>query len=228
MKNRNIEMANAGHVASKRSTSKLFFYRDFAKRFLDIALSIILLPVVGLGLAGLWLVFRRDGGKFLFTQDRVGLDGNVFKCYKIRTMVPNAEQVLKELCEGDAVIAKQWNTIQKLENDPRITRIGRVLRSTSIDELPQLLNVIRGDMSLVGPRPFTIDQEEIYRNSGGDSYFKMRPGITGSWQVSPSRGLTSFSERIRYDNDYFLKCSLLTDLQIYVQTISVVFKRSGK
>ena len=219
---------NAEKVASGFSVAKFCFYRDFAKRFLDIALSIALLPVVGLSLVGLWLVMRRDGGEFLFTQDRVGLDGDIFKCYKIRTMVPNAEQVLKELCEGDASIARQWNTIQKLENDPRITRIGRVLRATSIDELPQLLNVLRGEMSLVGPRPFTVDQENIYRNSGGDSYFKMRLGITGSWQVSPSRGLTSFSERIRYDNSYFEKCSLLTDLQIYVQTISVVLKRSGK
>lgn len=143
-------------------------------------------------------------------------------------MVPNAEAVLAELCENDPEVANQWTIYQKLDKDPRITRIGRILRATSVDELPQLINVLRGEMSLIGPRPFMTDQEQIYRSAGGISYFKMRPGITGSWQVSNDRGETSFSERVRFDNHYYQNCSLPHDVSIYVKTIGVIFKRTGK
>jgi exopolysaccharide production protein ExoY len=172
------------------------------------------------------MMVRRDGGSALFIQPRVGLNGRVFKCYKLRTMAVNAEARLKEMCDSDPEIAREWHENQKLAVDPRITKIGAFLRKTSLDELPQLINIFKGDMSLVGPRPFLPDQQAFYTEAGGRAYFSMRPGVTGLWQVE-GRGTTRFVDRAHYDETYYAKASLSADISLLMRTVGVVFKMTG-
>ena len=202
------------------------FYARFGKRYLDISLCIIGLPIVVLILATVWIIGQFLGGKVLFTQKRVGKDGKIFNCFKVRTMEINADQILAELCTTNPKIASEWNKYQKLKNDPRISRWGAFLRKTSIDELPQVFNVLRGDMSVVGPRPFMVSQEDLYRKNGGDHYFSLRPGITGKWQVY-DRGKTSFVSRVDYDQMYASEMSLALDLQTILKTFKIMLKLSG-
>ncbi|WP_330629543.1 sugar transferase [Thioclava sp. FTW29] len=197
------------------------------KRCFDIVFALLMLPVLLPIIGVLWMLARRDGGPGFFVQPRIGRHGKVFNCWKMRTMVVDAEAALRKMCEEDPVKAHEWHVNQKLIDDPRITRIGKFLRATSLDELPQIFNVLTGDMSFVGPRPFLIDQEELYRDAGGKWYFNMRPGITGLWQVE-GRNATSFVERVGYDNRYFRGLSLSRDMGLLVRTVSVVFKRTGK
>ncbi|NSX53864.1 sugar transferase [Parasulfitobacter algicola] len=202
-------------------------YIGARKRALDITLAIVILPAIIPILILLWAITRLDGAPGFYGQDRVGLDGRRFKCWKLRTMVVDAEQVLQGLCSENPDIAAEWNTHQKLSYDPRITWIGRFLRATSLDELPQIWNVLRGDMSFVGPRPFTTDQEELYIAAGGRAYFKMRPGISGPWQVE-GRNETTFLGRIKYDNRYYEQVSLGYDLALLFKTVVVVLKSTGR
>lgn len=201
-------------------------YSSFGKRALDVAIALFVLPVLAPIICILVLLVRRDGGPGLYSQERVGRNGKRFRCWKLRTMVVDAEKVLEDLCAGDNDLAKEWQENQKLANDPRITTIGRFLRATSLDELPQIFNVLLGDMSFVGPRPFMTNQEFLYKSAGGQAYFQLRPGITGPWQVS-ARGETSFLERIHFDHDYLNRQSLLFDLRLMLQTVLVVFRRTG-
>jgi undecaprenyl-phosphate galactose phosphotransferase len=172
-----------------------------------------------------WMI-RRDGGPALFPHTRVGLHGRRFRCLKFRTMVPNAHEVLEHLLRTDAAAAQEWAETQKLRNDPRLTRIGRVLRKTSLDELPQLVNVLRLQMSLVGPRPIVESEIERY----GDHiryYHSVRPGITGLWQVS-GRNDTTYEQRVHLDVHYVRGWSIRRDLLILSKTVVVVlFKRNG-
>ena len=133
-------------------------YRVFGKRVADLLACAFLLPICIPLIAVFWLLIRRDGGPGFFLQDRVGRNGETFKCYKLRTMVVNAESVLDEMCRKDPELAAEWKRDQKLQIDPRITRLGAFMRKTSIDELPQIFNVLTGDMSLVGPRPMLTNQ----------------------------------------------------------------------
>ena len=142
-------------------------------------LLIGLMPVFAI----ITLLVSLDGGPVIFGHTRIGAGGSTFRCLKFRSMVTDAEVVLQRLLATDPVAAAEWTATQKLRNDPRVTRIGRVLRATSLDELPQLLNVIRLDMSLVGPRPITLAEVSRYRNHI-NYYFLTRPGITGLWQIS--------------------------------------------
>ncbi|WP_380058844.1 sugar transferase (plasmid) [Falsihalocynthiibacter sp. SS001] len=194
------------------------------KRVFDLALALALLPVVAPLIAVFWCALGKNG---LFAQDRVGRGGRVFRCYKLRTMVVNADQVLVELLASDPLSAAEWNRDQKLANDPRITRLGRFLRVTSLDELPQILNVLRGDMSIVGPRPFMVSQERMYVAAGGRSYYYMRPGITGIWQTE-GRSTTSFDARIDYDDQYAKNMGFKADLALILKTAGVVLKLSGR
>ncbi|MBT0958242.1 sugar transferase [Alphaproteobacteria bacterium KMM 3653] len=203
------------------------FYRSIGKRSIDIILSLLALPLVFLILSVVWVVGQFSGGQVFFAQDRVGKNGRVFRCFKVRSMVINAEEVLQELCASDPKIAEEWEQFQKLQNDPRINRWGAFLRKTSIDELPQFLNVLRGDMSLVGPRPFMVSQTEIYQAGGGRHYFSMQPGITGNWQVE-GRGDTSFLSRIAYDRLYSQNMSLSEDLRLLGRTAQVLLRMSGR
>ena len=199
------------------------FYRVVAKRVFDVAAvlmaSVPLLLTVGL----LALLVRRDGGPAFYTQKRIGKDGKEVRILTLRTMVPNADEVMKEYLASDPAARAEWNHHQKLRNDPRITKMGKLLRRTSLDELPQLWNVLVGDMSIVGPRPMMLEQRVLYP---GTEYYEMRPGVTGFWQIS-DRHETGFHERARYDRDYFQQMSFATDLKTIWQTVSVVLGAKG-
>jgi exopolysaccharide production protein ExoY len=198
-------------------------YAARAKRLFDIvAAACMLLLVAPLVMVLAWVV-RRDGGPAFHRQERVGRHGRTFMCWKLRSMQPNAEQLLAEHLEQDPAAAAEWARDQKLRHDPRITRPGRVLRKYSLDELPQLANVLLGDMSLVGPRPMMPQQMELYP---GRSYTALRPGVTGFWQVS-DRNRTSFAARARYDDRYLAEVSLYTDIRVMLQTVQVVLRGTG-
>ncbi|WP_231388722.1 sugar transferase [Pseudooceanicola algae] len=203
------------------------FYGRFGKRCFDLALALTLLPLFLPLIALVWALTRlEDRGPGFYSQKRIGLNGKIFNCWKIRTMVINAEQALQDLCDSDPEVAREWHENQKLAKDPRITRIGGFLRSSSLDELPQIWNVITGDMSFIGPRPFMTSQEHLYRQAGGESYFKVRPGITGNWQVE-GRGQTTFVERISYDDSYLETLSFRRDMSLIWRTIAVIVNRTG-
>ncbi|RPE67343.1 lipopolysaccharide/colanic/teichoic acid biosynthesis glycosyltransferase [Pacificibacter maritimus] len=202
-------------------------YRFFGKRLFDICLCLVLAPIVFPVILLLALIVRRDGGSAFFKQARVGKDGKHFRCLKLRTMRVDAEEHLIEMCRKDPEIRKEWELYQKLDVDPRITKIGNILRKTSLDELPQFLNVLFGDMSFFGPRPFLPSQSAMYLNAGGKAYFKMRPGISGAWQVS-TRNESTFIERVGYDEEYYRTLSLVTDINLFWKTFAVVIKREGK
>lgn len=175
----------------------------------------------------LWIAvrIRQAGSDVLFYHTRIGKNGKTFRCMKFRTMVPNAEKLLKELLENDPEARREWEEKTKISNDPRITPIGHFLRRTSLDELPQLFNVIKGDMSLVGPRP--IIQDEVKKFGDRFEFYKnVRPGLTGLWQVS-GRSNTNFDYRVHLDTWYVKNWSLWYDIAILFKTIHVVIKRDG-
>ncbi|ANT61525.1 sugar transferase [Salipiger sp. CCB-MM3] len=198
-------------------------YRGVFKRVLDIALVLIMaLPVLPFVLVFAALV-ARDGHAPFYLQRRVGRNGRVFRMWKLRTMVPNADCLLAAHLRANPLARVEWDRNQKLRNDPRITPIGRLLRKTSIDELPQLWNVLRGEMSLVGPRPMMVEQTPIYP---GTAYYALRPGITGFWQTSV-RNEASFSERAKFDTAYLAELSFVTDIKVLARTVKVVWTGTG-
>jgi lipopolysaccharide/colanic/teichoic acid biosynthesis glycosyltransferase len=206
-----------------RTARRPGFYRNFVKRGLDVALvaasAVVVLPVV-LILAAL---VARDGHAPFYWSDRVGRNGRVFRMLKLRTMVPDADRMLEVYLNENPSAQLEWDSTQKLKNDPRITHLGRFLRKTSIDELPQLWNVLRGDMSLIGPRPMLPNQRGMYP---GVAYYAMRPGISGPWQVS-DRNESAFAKRAEYDREYDRTVSLLTDARIIWATFRAVFRATG-
>jgi len=153
----------------------------------------------------------------VFRHRRVGFNGKHFDCLKFRTMVTDAPERLQRLLESDPAAAAEWATNRKLRHDPRVTPIGDILRKSSLDELPQLFNVLRGDMSIVGPRPVTDEELERYKSSIG-AYLACRPGITGLWQVS-GRSSTTYEQRVAYDTFYASNWSVALDAKILVVTI---------
>lgn len=199
----------------------------FVKRLVDILASIIgiiLLVPITIIVCILNLVTKNKGPLF-FVQERVGKDGNLFKMYKYRTMVVNAEEILNRHIKEETDIGKEYVKNKKLHNDPRITKVGKFLRRTSLDEFPQFINVLKGDMSLVGPRPYLI--REI--KDMNDYYYyivKDRPGLTGPWQVS-GRSNIEFEERLELDYKYVINKSLKKDFIILMKTIAAVFKKEG-
>lgn len=200
-----------------------YFYRDVAKRVIDVTLVLIAGVVIMPVLVLLALLVSLDGHSPIYSQLRVGRGGKIFKMYKLRTMVANADSLLETHLKTNRAAQAEWAKTQKLKNDPRITPVGRILRKISADELPQLLNVLLGDMALVGPRPMMTSQRELY---SGTSYFELRPGITGPWQVS-DRNESAFSERVRFDDDYNRKLAFSTDLFLMLRTIKVVVRGTG-
>lgn len=198
-------------------------YRGGLKRALDLlAVLVMSLPVL-MVLLPLVALVALDGHKPFFVQERLGRGGRVFRMIKLRTMVPDADRVLAATLAADPRARAEWDHHQKLRRDPRVTRFGGLLRRTSLDELPQLLNVALGHMSLVGPRPMLPSQRDIYP---GTEYFEMRPGITGFWQVS-ERHESSFAERAAFDRRYHEELSLLTDLRVIWATLGVVTAATG-
>lgn len=195
---------------------------DQLKRTIDIAACVLALPVLLPVLALIALAIKIDspGGRILFTQQRTGRGGRRFGMYKFRTMVPNAEELKKDLMHLNEL---QWPDF-KITNDPRITRVGRVLRKTSLDELPQILNVLRADMSLVGPRPtsFASSTYSLWHTERLD----VVPGMTGLWQVI-GRGETEFDDRLRLDIAYIERRGIWLDFVIIFRTVTAVFEQRG-
>jgi lipopolysaccharide/colanic/teichoic acid biosynthesis glycosyltransferase len=208
---------------SRRATTRVGFYRNVAKRAIDVTLVLLSAPFVVPVILVLALFILKDGGKPFYRQGRIGKGGRTFNMWKLRSMVHDADNVLDTYLEQNPTMRAEWDTKQKLLEDPRVTRLGRFIRKTSIDELPQLLNVLRGDMALVGPRPMMIDQQKLYH---GRDYYDVRPGITGFWQIS-DRNETSFADRVFYDARYNNKLSLKTDVKILLATVRVVLRGTG-
>ncbi len=199
-------------------------YARLGKRLLDIALAGVALllaaPVLALLALALWI----ESGNPFYTQERLGLNGRRFRMFKLRTMVMNAEAKLADCLAADPVLRAEWALTQKLKRDPRITPLGRLLRKTSMDELPQILNVLKGDMSLVGPRPMLPDQMPLYLNP--TAYTGLRPGITGLWQVT-ARNENSFDLRAILDLRYAQRLSFGYDLRIIAATFGAVWRATG-
>lgn len=199
------------------------FYARHLKRAFDLlVVAVLALPVLFV-LLPLMLLVALDGHSPLFWQERLGRNGRVFRMAKLRTMVPDAEAALARHLASDPAARAEWEHHQKLRRDPRVTRLGVFLRRSSLDELPQLLNVLLGHMSLVGPRPMMPTQRPLYP---GLEYFALRPGITGFWQIS-ARNESSFAERAGYDRRYWEELSLRTDLRLIARTAGVVLRGTG-
>ena len=204
-----------GHSSRLQARSP---FQSATKRMLDVAGALTLAIVFSLAM-------RRDGGDVLFRHTRIGRNGKAFQVYKFRTMVPNADKVLAAILAADAELREEWLRDHKLKNDPRVTRIGRFLRSTSLDELPQLWNVLKGEMSLVGPRPVT--KEELVRYGRATRhYLAVKPGLTGLWQVS-GRNDTNYCRRVAMDRYYASSTSLVLDFVLLTKTVVVVVGRRG-
>jgi lipopolysaccharide/colanic/teichoic acid biosynthesis glycosyltransferase len=194
-------------------------------RLNQLAALLLLLALSPLMAVVSFLIWRRDGAPVLFAHYRVGVDGRLFRCMKFRTMLRESEQVLADLLQSDPQARAEWARDQKLSKDPRITGVGQFLRKSSLDELPQLFNVLRGEMSLVGPRPITVAELTRYGKVRWH-YLSVRPGITGLWQVS-GRNNTSYEERVALDQRYVEQRGLAMDLAILVKTVRVVLLREG-
>lgn len=198
-------------------------YRKGFKRAFDTLVILAALPVIVPVILLLAVLAMRDAGPPFYRQLRVGRGGRLYTMWKLRTMVVDADSKLETHLAADPGARREWDSSQKLKADPRITRIGRFLRKSSLDELPQLWNVLRGDMSLVGPRPMLPEQTPLYP---GAAYYGLRPGITGLWQVS-ERNESTFADRAHYDTRYDRTLSLITDLRLLVATIRVVVRGTG-
>ena len=222
----NIDTSRAANVDTRPvqpGQRRSGLYRAGLKRALDTILVLAVAPFLIPFLLFISALIATDGHSPIFRQERVGKDGRRFMMWKFRTMVIDAEDKLENHLQSNAEARVEWASKQKLTDDPRITRVGYALRRTSMDELPQLLNVLSGDMSLVGPRPMMPCQQALYP---GQSYYYLRPGLTGPWQVS-ARNETEFSERAYYDDLYDRRLSLLMDLKILAKTVLVVLRGTG-
>lgn len=168
------------------------------------------------------LIWVTDGGPAVFSHTRVGFNGRRFACYKFRTMVANSQQVLADYLANNPEAAKEWEQNWKFKNDPRITFLGRILRKSSLDELPQLINVLRGEMSCVGPRPVVPDELQRYGACAAE-YLQARPGLTGLWQVT-GRDAVDYASRVSIDSRYIRNWSVWADVVILVRTVFAVMK----
>ena len=210
----------------KRHSIKMVMYHGI-KRLFDIICSLIgclfLLPIALV--VKISYILNKDFEPIFFTQNRIGLHGKEFKFYKFRSMVPNADKVLEELLANNEKLAEEYSINKKLENDPRITKMGRILRNTSIDELPQLINVLKGNMSMIGNRPYLPREKEdmglYYKN-----IVETKPGLTGYWQVS-GRSDVTFQKRLELEKYYSNHASLKLDIQIFFKTFAVVLLKKG-
>lgn len=185
--------------------------------------TLILIPLT----IGIWIANKlvKDNGPIFYTQTRIGKEGKLFKMYKYRSMVVGADEILKTYLEENEEARKEYKKYKKLKNDPRITKMGKFLRKTSLDEFPQFINVLKGDMSLVGPRPYLLrEKEEI------NGFFKYitscKPGITGLWQTK-GRSNTTFTDRLTMDMEYYYNHSLKQDIKLIYKTIKNVVKKEG-
>lgn len=195
------------------------------KRPVDLVVSLIIFVLILPLFAILALLVLSTGGPVLYSQTRVGYNGRLFDCYKFRSMKTNADQVLEDVLARDAALRKEWEESRKLRHDPRVTAIGSFLRKTSLDEIPQLLNVIRGDMSMIGPRP-VVASEICKYGSAARWYLAVRPGMTGLWQVS-GRNDIRYRRRVALDTVYVRRAGVGLDVLILLKTVRVVLFGSG-
>jgi exopolysaccharide production protein ExoY len=196
------------------------------KRGIDVVGSLAALVLMApLFLAIALVIWVCDAGPVVYSQKRVGQNGRIFRCLKFRTMVMNGDRLFHELLANDARARAEWETMHKLRRDPRITAVGRFLRISSLDELPQLFNVLNGDMSLVGPRPIVLAEAARYGHRFG-SYCMVKPGLTGLWQVS-GRNSISYRRRVAMDVTYARRASLSLDLWIMLRTVPAIVSASG-
>ena len=199
----------------------------FTKRVFDIVWGLIgvicMIPLMFI--VKLITVCSGDFHSIFYFQKRIGKDGKEFRLYKFRSMVPNADEILFKTLEMDKIAAEEYKKNKKFKNDPRITKVGKIIRKLSIDELPQLINVLKGDMSIIGNRPYLPrekdDMEEFYND-----IIKTKPGITGYWQVN-GRSKTTFRERLELEQHYSKNYSLILDIQIFFKTFKVVLFSKG-
>jgi len=198
----------------------------FIKRLFDITVSVLLMPFLlpVIGIIGI-IIRLETPGFAIYSHDRIGKNGNNFRCYKFRTMRKDAEEKLKEMLESSEIFRTEWENSWKLKEDPRVTRIGNLLRKSSLDELPQIFNVLKGEMSLVGPRPY-LPRERTDIEKNIKVICSAKPGITGLWQVS-GRSNTGNKYRVKLDTWYVMNWSLWLDIVIIFKTIKVVFKAEG-
>ena len=226
MKCADTTYSDAGYVSSP---NRLAFVRydvpvgGVSKRFFDILISVLLLILLAplmLGLA--MLILTTSKGSAFFGHERIGYENRRFQCLKFRTMVIDGDAVLKSHCARNPEALREWTENRKLSSDPRVTPVGQVLRKLSLDELPQLVNVVRGEMSLVGPRPVSLDELQRYGRSVR-FYLRARPGITGLWQVS-GRSAINYSRRVAIDRMYVTRSKPLTDLYILAMTVPAVIR----
>lgn len=205
------------------NTDRRSTYRNFGKRAIDLTLLALTCWIVIPVIAILALMVLVTGQSPFYGQKRIGYGGKVFYMWKLRTMLPRADERLEEYLQANPSARAEWDAKQKLINDPRVTPIGRWLRKSSLDELPQLFNVLNGTMSLVGPRPMMVDQRDQYHGTG---YFEQRPGLTGLWQVS-DRNNCDFVDRVLFDEEYNNTVSLSQDVAILAKTVMVVARGTG-
>ena len=215
----------AGRTTQTQSPERLFRYRVL-KRLMDVLFILLLTPILLPLCAGIVLAVRMSSkGPILFSHRRIRRHGAFFSMWKFRTMCVNSAEVLDVYLRAHPEARVEWRKNHKLKNDPRVTPVGNFLRRTSLDELPQLWNVLGGSMSLVGPRPIVAAEVEKYGEFFAD-YCAVKPGITGLWQVS-GRSKTSYAERVRFDRQYARRWSLTVDLRILVRTLSSVVNQDG-
>jgi undecaprenyl-phosphate galactose phosphotransferase, wbaP len=195
------------------------------KRTMDIVGSLAIITLLSPVLLYLYFSVKKDGGNAIYGHPRIGRNGKTFKCLKFRSMVMNSKEVLDELLRTDPEARAEWEKDFKLKNDPRITKIGAFIRKTSLDELPQLFNVLKGEMSLVGPRPIVAEELDRYQDDV-EYYLMAKPGMTGLWQVS-GRNDVDYSTRVYFDSWYVKNWSLWNDIAILFKTVNVVLKRDG-
>jgi Undecaprenyl-phosphate galactose phosphotransferase WbaP len=222
-----LEYLDFSHILGLQVRNNLLNpWSQVLKRAIDILIStmgmVFLAPL--LGLVALWIKLDSPGGIF-YRQVRLGRNGRSFHLLKFRTMHQNADQILVDELAGNPVLKGEWDSYQKLKEDPRITRVGKFLRRFSLDELPQLWNIARDEMSLVGPRPMLPDQRDLYGHAF-ENYVRVTPGMTGLWQVS-GRNQTTFTRRAELDNEYIQCWSIWLDIYILIKTIKVVFWQKG-
>lgn len=220
---RDLEGAEFAAVQNTRSENRV---KGVFKRVTDFVLAFVALVFLLPVLIPLAIAIRlSDGGPALFKQKRIGRDGKEFRCYKFRSMVVDADARLKKLLAEDPKARAEWKATQKLEKDPRITAFGQFLRKSSLDELPQLINILKGEMSIVGPRPIVQNEVEKYGEYFAH-YCQVRPGLTGLWQVS-GRSDTTYGERVALDVQYVSDWSYTNDIKIMVMTIPAVLLSDG-
>ena len=213
--------------SEKNSKRRINPFYLILKRLFDIVVSIIglILTIPIYIMIKICYLVKGDFSSIIYSHKRVGKNGKVFKLYKFRSMVKDADKKLEELLKKDKELAKEWKEYHKLENDPRITGVGRIIRKLSLDECPQFFNLLIGDMSLVGPRPLVIGELDDH-NGNHELYESVKPGITGWWAAN-GRSCTSYKQRLELEYYYCKNCSIWLDIKCIFKTIAAVLCRKG-